>query len=295
LALPVTTGFVLLASRKESRGNLPIQLLTIIGVVNVLLGARSMGGFCLAAAIFYFVARNVQKKKSVTMNLPTRAKVAIAIALVVTAGALAWGYQYVATHGILGDEAQSKFNAQSVGKYGFLLGGRSEILGSLPAIYDSPLIGHGSDAKDAKYVLIEQQTLALLGYDQVAAGFDRAIEGGGDAIPTHSYLFSAWVWAGLLGAVFWAWVWSLAARVLFRAYPRTLYILPLVTFCAFEILWDIVYSPYGTYSRVTAPYYVVIFMSCLEIVPRKAAKPAPAVAIPQLRLRNCADGAGDAA
>ena len=295
LAMPVTLGVVLLASRKEFRGNLSVQLLLIIGIINMFLGARSMGGVCLVAAVYVFLARNVHKKKAVSVKFKTRTKVAIAISLLLSVGGLGWAYQYVAGSGMLGEDAQSKFRTQSVGKYGLLLGGRTEILGSLPAIYDSPLIGHGSDAKEPKYLLIEQETLAVLGYDQVASGFGQSVEEGSGAIPTHSYIFSAWVWAGVLGGVFWAWVWSLTVRTLFRAYPRTLHILPLVTFCALGLLWDILFSPYGTYSRVTAPFYVVIFMSCLEIVPPKATKPAQALAISQLRLHNCADGAGGAA
>jgi hypothetical protein len=295
LSVPVTMAVVLVASRKECRGNLPAQLLTIIGIINVVLGARSMGGFCLAAAIYGFITRNVHNKKSATVRLRTRTKVAIAISLLLSAAGLAWTYQYVAGHGMLGEDAQSKFTTESGGKYGFLLGGRTEILGSLPAIYDSPLIGHGSAAREPKYLLIERETLAVLGYDQAAAGFDQAVEEGSDAIPSHSYLLGAWVSAGLLGAVFWAWVWGLAARTLFRAYPQTLYILPLVAFCAFEILWDILYSPYGTYSRVTAPYYVVIFMSCLEIVPRKAVKFSPTLTISHPRMLDVAHGTGDAA
>ncbi len=295
LAMPVTLAAVLLASRKEVRGNLPVQFLVIIGIVNMFLGARSMGGVCLIAAVYVFLARNVHKNKKVGVKLRTRTKVAIAVSMLLSVGGLVWAYQYVAGHGMLGEDAQSKFRTQSVGKYGLLLGGRTEMLGSIPAIYDSPIIGHGSDAKEPKYLMMEQETLAVLGYDQVAAGFDQTVEEGSGAIPTHSYIFSAWVWAGVLGAVFWAWVWSLTARALFRAYPRTLYILPLVTFCALGLLWDILFSPYGTYSRVTAPFYVVIFMSCLEIVPRKAVKPAETMALSRPRTRKLADGTGDAA
>ncbi len=295
LALPVTLSVVLFASRKECRGNLAIQLLAIIGVINVFLGARSMGGFCLAAAVYIFITQNVHKNKKVGVKLKTRTKVAIALSLVLSAGGLAWAYQYVAGHGMLGEEAQKKFNTQSAGKYGFLLGGRTEMLGSIPAIYDSPIIGHGSAAKDPKYLLFEQETLAVLGYDQVAAGFEQTEEEGSGAIPTHSYLFSAWVWAGVLGALFWAWIWSLPARTLMRVYPAQLYILPLVAFASFETLWDILFSPYGTYSRISAPFYVVIFMSCLGIVPRKAVKPSEPTAIAHPRMRKFADGAGDAA
>jgi hypothetical protein len=276
---PVTLAVVLLASRKECRGYLPIQLLTIIGIVNVSLGARSMGEVCLAAAMFILITRRVHKKKSTTLKLQTRTKVAIAISLLLGGVGLAWAYQYVAGHGMLGEVAQTKFNSQSAGKYGFLLGGRTEILGSLPAIYDSPLIGHGSQAADPKYVMIMQESLALLGYDEAAEGLDQDVKEGSDAIPVHSYLFGAWVWAGLLGAVFWVWVWSVAARALFRVYPRSLYILPLVAYCAFGLLWDILFSPYGTLGRVFVPYYVVTFMSCLEIVPREKPKVSGALVV----------------
>jgi hypothetical protein len=238
-----------------------------------------MGEVCLAAAMFILITRRVHKKKSTTLKLQTRTKVAIAISLLLGGVGLAWAYQYVAGHGMLGEVAQTKFNSQSAGKYGFLLGGRTEILGSLPAIYDSPLIGHGSQAADPKYVMIMQESLALLGYDEAAEGLDQDVKEGSDAIPVHSYLFGAWVWAGLLGAVFWVWVWSVAARALFRVYPRSLYILPLVAYCAFGLLWDILFSPYGTLGRVFVPYYVVTFMSCLEIVPREKPKVSGALVV----------------
>jgi hypothetical protein len=253
IGLPVTLGVILIASRKECRGVLAIQLCTIIGVVNVFMGFRSMGEFCLAAALYLVIMRSVRNKKSNALTLPTGMKLVIVVSLLLSAGGLAWAYQYAAGHGMLGEEAESKFNVQSAGKYGFLLGGRTEMLGSIPAIYDSPIIGHGSQAADPKYLLIMQESLAVLGYDQAAEGFEQTAEEGRNAIPVHSYFFGAWVWAGLLGAVFWGWVWTLPVRTLIRVYPGTLYILPLVAFAAFELLWDIPFSPYGTYSRITAP------------------------------------------
>ena len=77
-------------------------------------------------------------------------------------------------------------------------------------------------------------------------------------IPTHSYLFGAWVDAGILGAVFWAWIFVLAARVLMRVYPETAQLLPVVAFLSFLLLWDILFSPYGTESRYAVPYSIVL-------------------------------------
>jgi hypothetical protein len=59
-------------------------------------------------------------------------------------------YEYGASEGWLGDEAREKYLIQSSGDMGILLGGRTQILASAQAIIDSPVIGHGSRAKDSK-------------------------------------------------------------------------------------------------------------------------------------------------
>ncbi|MGB9152303.1 MAG: hypothetical protein WCD70_04360, partial [Alphaproteobacteria bacterium] len=272
-AFPVTWAVFLFASREKCRGHWPITLSASIGIINVVAGARSLGGICLAAAIYLAITRHMRKKGAVSFTLKPRAMVMIAASIVISAAGVLWAYQYAAGSGILGWHAQEKYESQSSGQYGMLLGGRVEMLGYLPAIYDSPLLGHGSWAKDPTYLIAERQALALMGYNFAEDISPDDLEEG--LIPTHSYIFGAWVDAGILGAIFWGWVWVLTARVLMRVYPATAVLLPFVAFIAFELLWDLLFSPYGAEWRIIVPFYIVILMTCSDMVPRNAARAAP--------------------
>ena len=58
----------------------------------------------------------------------------------------------------------TKYEQESAGYYGVLLGGRPELLAELPAVYDSPILGHGSWAREPLYIIEQRQALLLLGY-----------------------------------------------------------------------------------------------------------------------------------
>ena len=263
LSYPVTMAVFLIASRKECRGHWPITLSAIMGSVNVILGARARGGFCLAAAVYLLVGRYLGKKYAGSSKLKFRTVAVIAASLVVGAVGVFWAYGYAAATGILGENAQVKYAAQSSGKYGVLLGGRSELFGSIPAIYDSPILGHGSWAKDLKYLIIRRRAMALLGYKNFEDTPGQDIVSG--IIQTHSYLLGAWVYAGILGAVFWAWVWVMTLKVLMRVYPPRFVLPAMVPWMAFELLWAILFSPYGVGQRIMAAYYIVIFIGYRNI------------------------------
>ena len=91
-------------------------------------------------------------------------------------------------------------------------------------------------------------------------------------IPSHSYLFGAWVDAGILGAVFWAWVFVMTARILLRVHPANTELLPVVAFLAFLLLWNIPFSPFGTDGRLTFPYSFVLLMTLINSAGQKASQ-----------------------
>ncbi len=280
---PVTLAVFLVASRKECRGHWPITLSAIIGVVNVFLGARSSGGLCLAAAVYLLVTRYLSRTTTASHKLKASTVALIAASLLAGVVGIFWTYQYAATSGILGEEARAKYEEQSSGKYGVLLGGRAELLASIPAVYNSPILGHGSWARDPTYIIIQRQALVMLGYsaDAIDVDPDEIAEG---LIPAHSYLFQAWVDAGVLGAVFWACVWVMVLRVLMRTYPPGIVLPAAVPWMAFGLLWAILFSPYGATERIIAPYYIVIFMGYRNIASRKAAEAATGKAIGRLKI-----------
>jgi hypothetical protein len=269
VSFPVTLGVFLLVSRIKWRSRWPIVTILFIGLVNIYLGSRNRGGVCLAGALFLSVNYYLSRRSNAGVRLQRKMVIGIAAVIVFGACCIFGAYQYAAGSGILGEGAKAEYEMQSSGKYGILVGGRTEMLASIPAIYDSPILGHGSWAKDPTYVIAERQALALMGYTDAGDISIEDIQEG--TIPSHSFLFGAWVNAGILGAVFWGWVLILTLRALIRVYPSSVVLLPVMSFAAFSMLWDILFSPYGATERISVPYYVVMLASCVAMTPRKMA------------------------
>jgi hypothetical protein len=273
VALPVTLGVFLLISRTRWRTRWPLLAIVLIGIVNVYLGSRNRGGVCLAAALYVAMIHSIGRTGTRVVRLRPRTLFFIGAAISFTAIGVFWGYQFTASKGILGPKAREEYAAQSSGEYGLLLGGRTELLASIPAIIDSPILGHGSWAKEPSYLLAERQALAFLGYSDAAQIGTGELEEG--LIPTHSYIFGAWVNAGIVGAVFWGWVYICVLGTLTRVYPRSVVQLPLMAFAAFSMLWDIFFSPYGASTRIIIPYYLVLLATCTRIMPSQETKDVP--------------------
>jgi hypothetical protein len=60
--------------------------------------------------------------------------------------------------------------------------------------------------------------------------------------------------------------------MLMRVYPATVTFLPVMCFGAFSLLWDILFSPYGSTERIYFPYYFVMLMTLSSVAPRKAVR-----------------------
>jgi hypothetical protein len=175
--------------------------------------------------------------------------------LVFTIVGTLWGFTQIYSHyaeqGVFGEYAQRKLTLQNDGAGGLLLGGRSEILASSQAILDSPLLGHGSWPRDPIYGAILIQKKAALGYKEVDGNGRRP----DDLIPTHSYVFGAWVEAGLAGALFWLFLLGLTIHNFLKVSgcePLS----PLFAFCGFMLAWDILFSPLGMPTRFIAPFFM---------------------------------------
>lgn len=256
---PTTWFLVLLAAAVVSHKRLgpfvASGILVGAAALNIFMGFRSLGGICFLAACFLFVQTRWGQRLAGIRTKP-RQVVLIGIVLVIAGVGVFQMYDYTARSGLLGEDAQEKYESQAFGEYGLLVGGRVEMLVSSRAILDSPFLGRGSWAKDYEYS-------SLLNELKRQAGYVTGAEDEEGLIPTHSHLLGAWVEAGLLGAVFWAWVLSLPIRVLLRPNSVMNRLTPLMAFFAFLLIWDIFFSPYGAERRFMTPYYAVIMMTCL--------------------------------
>ncbi len=272
---PVTLAVFLLTSGRTYRSLLlPLGL----AALNIYLGFRSMGAVCFLVSIYLFL-RIAWLKSETPRQVPLRAKQAVAALILVAFGA--WGmasvYEKAASSGLLGDEAKYKYEFQSSGEYGLLLAGRSEILLGLLAIYDSPVLGHGSWAKDPDYVAAYQQAMLLLGYDQ--SSFQRGQGTGIDSdendylIVAHSHILGAWVEAGILGAFFFLWLLVLAFRFLKHLFTARIRLGPLVTFSAFWLIWNLCFEPYGGNKRFSVLYFAVVLISYMSLLSARSTSP----------------------
>lgn len=248
LSLPTTLLFCLiagvLAHRKQTAA---LAILAGIGAINMYLGFRSMGAVCAISAIYSYFQLSpgfADYRRRKLQKLWTVAGLASGVWLMSAI------YAHGAQNGWFGEDEQKKYERQSSGEAGIVLGGRYDILGSSVAIIDSPLLGHGSWAKDPMYGAILNASMAELGYENIGGAFEDD-----DLIPSHSYLFGAWVESGIVGAVFWFWVLWLTASGLMRASGREP-LFPFFVFIGTLLMWNVLFSPYGANERFTATYFV---------------------------------------
>lgn len=245
------------AGQGRKRWSLAIGVVLAVSTLNIYMGFRNMGGVLFLVAA-YMAAQALVSRRSAN---PGRVRLRHVVLVIAVLGGAAWGvlglYGLAAESGLLGRDAQQLYERQAAGEYGLLLGGRSEMLVSLPAIFDSPMLGHGSWAKDCNYTSLLIEIRRELGYYP-------GQENEHCLIPAHSHLLGSWVEAGVLGAFFWLWALSLTARALLGSFPLRGGHTPLVVFVGLLLAWDILFSPFGAERRFITPFYIVIMMACLS-------------------------------
>lgn len=263
MAITFLVILVLHISFFEKRKILSSVIVLGMGVLNFYLDFRSLGLVCLLTGGFMFAKKpdRLGSKK----NKLNKVAILVLLGSVAIYGITAF-YGYSVNEGWFGPEVRDKYLMQSSGDMGILLGGRSEILASTQAMIDSPIIGHGSWAKDRKYADMLMYSLSQHGYD--IHGIYES-----DLIPSHSYIMGAWVEAGVLGAVFWFWVLMLTIRALLAIYDANATLVPLIAFVAFNLLWNIPFSPFGAEARLYAAYdlSLMIFALTYSIITKRLA------------------------
>jgi hypothetical protein len=245
LGIPVTMLVALFASRFKEYRLLGILLpLSVLAVTHVHQDCRMLAIIALITAIYSIFLMSQERE-----SLGTMRRAALILLVVLGIGGFGSIYSYYAKQGVFGKYAQQKTEAQSAGEGGALLGGRREILASSQAIIDSPILGHGSWARDPKYSALLQQRSDDLGYKRFQGGkLD-------DLIPTHSYIFGSWVDGGIAGGIFWLYILFYTVYTTFNASGREP-LLPFFAFAGLMLTWDTLFSPLGTPTRFVAPFFV---------------------------------------
>lgn len=254
---------ILVLARYNERSNNYYRALgwlqLIFGFSSFMLNARSFAAMTIITGLItlLFSRRRGAYLRSQSMSYATVAALAIAYLL-------ATFYSWGAESGYLGTDAYDKYEMQNKaggGPLSILLGGRSEILVSTNAIVDSPLIGHGSWARDPYYAsMLSEMRRMMLEVDETPTSADES-----DLIPTHSYIFGAWVEAGLVGGLFWLYVtYWLIAYLVPAAWQRGDVLGYICIFQVPTLVWNIFFSPFGANVRVEVAALLVIFSLALR-------------------------------
>ena len=239
---------------------LPALPLLAVSAYSMAVGFRSMAGIALLASLYVLTQQIAGRRRRMPVAFSLgRTLLFVAAVTALTPAVLAL-YEQAVARGYVSERAWRTHERQASGSFGVLLGGRSEIYTAARAVMESPIIGHGSWAKDAGHAARFLE-LRLLGYDlRPLSRLDS------DLIPTHSHLMGGWVEAGILGAVFWLWVLFLTFRVLSSLYRVREPLGPLIAFVGFVILWDVVFSPFGAERRLTVSFNVVLMMFAWDVL-----------------------------
>lgn len=252
----------------------PALMIGSVGVYSIMVGSRSLAGITILVALYVLVQQILGRRNTAPAGFSAVRTVLFFVCGVGIATMLLSTYQFAASQGHLGEFAEDVYASQASGSFGVLLGGRSEIFISSQAVMDSPIIGHGSWAKNPKYA---QRILELekFGYEVNYLAADSEL------IPTHSHIMGGWVESGIMGMFFWLWVLVLVFRVLSNLYMVREPLAPLVTFIGFLMLWDILFSPFGAERRVTIAFNIVLMMFAWDML--KASVPKEMIGNYRLR------------
>lgn len=258
---------VLISSYFFSRRRYIITGLLFAGLIGVNLIFNYRSPILFLLVVIVLVLPVAPERVGSMKLLPQRgslARVAILAAMALGAGAASSALIHWATSiGLAGEDAQAKNLEQEESKQGLLLGGRPEIFVSSRAVMESPILGHGSWAKDLKYV-------EMLNDIQIENGFQtdlKDLEEEEGVIPAHSHLMAAWVWAGVLGAIFWAYIFWLVLKTTIVVSNLRPPLAPVYAWILVSYLWAILFSPFGREDRIVEAAIIVIMVDLLELAP----------------------------
>jgi hypothetical protein len=252
-----------LSTGNKHAGKLAPMLLIVLGALSIYLNARSLGGMLMLTAAIILLGQIFGFRKYNAVEISITQWISMIAGISITVFGIAMGYQWAAESDYLPENVIAKYKlgqASDLGIFGMLIGGRSEILISSQAVFDSPIIGHGSWAEDAKYAYMQYEIASILGQDDNEARLKQGIEMS-NLIPTHSVLMQAWVWAGLLGAIFWFFVIKLLLKKTLAIFFTPDKLQPLLIFLGISSVWNVLFSPFGGGERFDwALALVVIFI-----------------------------------
>lgn len=244
---------------------LAVTPLLAVGAYSLFVGSRLLFGCALLASVFTLAQPLLLRWFGGGGGKPAIQPIILFLAVALPVSLASVEIYRYAGAGYLDERSQMIFERQSQGDFGILLAGRPNFFASIPAILDSPVLGHGSKAKDPN--------LAYRILDARSYGYEVPLmpTWHTNLIPTHSMLFGAWVEAGVLGGLFWIWSFLLAAAVLANLCLSREPLSPLIFYLGILQLWNIIFSPFGGDARLTTAFTFCLLIVVRQVLRKRAA------------------------
>lgn len=259
--LMISVGLVVFLGSKTSLLRwLPLALVGIIALISLFLNARSLFGVALLSILYALGAALLVSRPAFQRVLNPKSFFLVILLGLLLGQIFISGYGKLAQQGVFGDEARSKYEMQTADNMSLLQGGRPESIVSVQAIKDSPIIGHGSWARDMYYTDMYFYELKQRGLvaDAQFYNFNKSQDG---LIPSHSHLLGAWVETGILGVAIWIYALILAFKSLYAVLKLGALPGMLVTAIAFSVFWDVLFSPFASDGRIWMSAYLCILIA----------------------------------
>ena len=208
----------------------------------------------LAVIILYYLNKYAVGTDILKLNFNYRI-FRIFLSLLVGLFIVAQTYEKMASSGVLGIDAKKKYILQKESSIG-LASGRGDFLVALYLIQKHPVFGYGSYAKDKEKMAYKfKQSHGMNLYDEE---YDKT-----DMLPGHSYLLGGWLFAGILGFIFFLYVliklWKFFQS---RAFVYDFKLLGFEMYLLLAYLCDIFFSPFS--DRINFVFFLVFLFIIQE-------------------------------
>lgn len=266
--VPVTMlVFLFLSRRNWHKSNITIAILFSLGIIDIYLNARSLGGITILTALLIYLGKSRYFSNLVLQQNAIK-KIGFFTTVTGLIVIILYAYQFVAEAGYLPDKVTRKYQmgkASNLGVAGLIIGGRPEILISYQAVLDSPIIGHGSWAADPKYTALFYDVADELKLDIHLSNLRNTVSAS-DLIPIHSVVMQAWVWAGVLGLLLWIYLLRFVFYTVFKSLSASYSLQPLVICNGLSAIWVILFSPFGSNVRFSLSIILILLYTANTII-----------------------------
>jgi hypothetical protein len=219
-------------------------IFSILSVIALVSGGRS-NFLILFTIIFFILLANKYSKNNLYFQFKQLKRWSLFLIAAILVAQLV--YTTAVENKIFSEKYQEKFEQQKESGLPVIFSGRPELFSSLAAIKDSPIFGHGSWAKGAKYyeIYYNAQSFDYTSNQSIIESMDE------DRIPSHSFFFGAWVENGILAMLFFLFFGKKVLNVLVYYLNNSFKSeTPFILLIIVTVIWHFFFSPLGSDKRI---------------------------------------------